>query len=172
MNDEGKLRQILEEEILSIRKLNREMEPEAENNRKPELIKSFLNANSRNKIFIHKNDLPNIESVNIGKLLAPKLLKLIDDDKISLKAKLVLHGLLIDHIIEYEGVGRMLAIKNIGLLFESDLKIDVLGLFDTFSKGNVLFIKWEGEVSNQSLFFLSKNKGLEINMQTLSHITI
>ena len=66
----------------------------------------------------------------------------------------------------------MKALSNIGILIEPELKQDLTRLMEKHSNGNVLFIKWDGEIDQDNLYFLSKEKGIKINIKNLSQILI
>jgi hypothetical protein len=68
--------------------------------------------------------------------------------------------------------GRYLSIENIGVLFEPELKLDFASLLDSYSQNNVLFVKWEGEIDAENIYFLTKEKGIKKNIKNLSHIVI
>jgi hypothetical protein len=57
-------------------------------------------------------------------------------------------------------------------LFEPELKVDFNNLLEKYSNTNALFVKWEGVIDNENLYFLSKEKGIKININKLSHIAI
>jgi len=52
------------------------------------------------------------------------------------------------------------------------LKLDFFAILDKYSRSNLLFIKWEGEIDEENLYFLSKIKGEKINIKNLSYIAI
>jgi hypothetical protein len=135
-------------------------------------IDLYLSSQSRNKIVILTAPLNGIIPFDIGVMISRAIELLTDDKRISLKFNDILDDIFNSLIIESEKYGKILSIKNLGILFERDLKIDVLHLFDKYSRTNTLFIQWEGEIENNTLYFLSKQKGQKINIKNLSHIAI
>ena len=111
-------------------------------------IDLYLSSQSRNKIVIFTAPLNGIIPFDIGVMISRAIELLTDDKRISLKFNDILDDIFNSLIIESEKYGKILSIKNIGILFEKDLKIDVLHLFDKYSRTNTLFIQWEGEVEN------------------------
>jgi hypothetical protein len=75
-------------------------------------------------------------------------------------------------ISNHDVFGKYLSIENLGILFESELKIDFNRLLVSFSQNNVLFIKWEGEFDTENVYFLTTENGIKINIKNLSHIVI
>lgn len=135
-------------------------------------IDSYLSSQSRNKIVIFTAPLNGIIPFDIGVMISRTIATLTDDKRLSLKVTGVLDDIFNSLIIESEKYGKILPIKNLGILFEGDLKIDVLQLFDKYSRTNTLFIQWDGEIENNTLYFLSKYKGQKIDIKNLSYIAI
>jgi hypothetical protein len=109
---------------------------------------------------------------DIGVMISKKIATLTDDKRLALKVTEVLDNIFNSLIIESEKYRKILPIKNLGILFEPELKIDVLQLFDKHSRTNTLFIQWDGEIENNTLYFLSKYKGQKIDIKNLSYIAI
>ena len=135
-------------------------------------IDLYLSSQSRNKIVIFTAPLNGIIPFDIGVMISRTIATLTDDKRLSLKVTGVLDDIFNSLIIESEKYGKILPIKNLGILFEGDLKIDVLQLFDKYSRTNTLFIQWDGEIENNTLYFLSKYKGQKIDIKNLSYIAI
>lgn len=138
----------------------------------PNIIQSYLNSTARNKIIFFRNDIPGIEPIDLGNKVAGSISKIVNDKRLSFKAKLIIEDVLSSSLIEHDNYGRILAVSNIGILFEPDLKIDIINLFDSYSSGNPLFIRWEGETEKGKLFFLSKQNGIKVELKNISHIII
>ena len=135
-------------------------------------IVSYIKTQSRNKIVIHQMDIPDLKSLNTGEVLAQEIQNISNKKHLSLKVKSKLNDILSNAITNNDLYGKILSIKNIGILFEPDLKLDFFALIDNYSKNNTLFIQWDGEIENNKLFFLSKSIGIEINIKNLSHIVL
>jgi len=134
-------------------------------------ILSFIKIQSRNKIVIYKTNLSGIKSLDLGFTLSSEIQNLPVNKHFALQVRKKLNKIL-DTSISNTVYGNILAMHNLGILFEPDLKIDFINLIDNYSQNNVLFLKWNGEIENDKLFFLSKSKGIEINMNNLSHIIL
>ena len=137
-----------------------------------EKISLYLKSQSRNKIVIHKNQLEDITSIDIGKTLAKSIPTIIDDKRLSMKAAMIIDELFNSLIVNHEVYGKVLGISNLGILFEPQLKIDFTNLIERFSNENSLFIHWEGDIEKDYLYFLTKEKGKKIILKNLSHIII
>lgn len=135
-------------------------------------LSTYLQSQSRNKIVFFKNDMPGIEQLNVGDKLAKEIKHLVEDSKIGLKSRLIIEELFSSSITNDSAYGKYLAIQNVGILFEPELKTDFLQILDKYSSLNTLFVKWEGEIKDGILYFLTKEKGQKIDIKNLSHIVI
>lgn len=135
-------------------------------------ILSFLKTQSRNKIVFYRNSINDIPEIDIGTELSQVLFNLNDLTKLPMKVSLELENMLNTATIDHEIYGRTLAISNLGILFEPELKVDFNNLLEKYSNTNALFVKWEGAIDNENLYFLSKEKGIKLDINTLSHIAI
>jgi len=137
-----------------------------------ERINSYIKTNPRNKIIIYYEEVQFSNVVDVGKTFARILQNIKVNKHFALKAKDKLYQFLTNTIINHSDFGEVIAIKNLGILFEKELNIDFIKLVDDFSKNNCLFINWEGDYEHGKLYFLNKNSGIEINIEHLSHIKL
>lgn len=137
-----------------------------------EIISDFAKSQSRNKIIFHQDTIPDIMSVNIGVVLSERICNIKDAGKLPMRVSMDLEKLLNRNILHHDVYGKYLGIKNLGILFERELKLDFFRLLDNFSQNNLLFIQWEGEIDTDNLYFLTKEEGIKINIRNLSHIVI
>lgn len=92
----------------------------------------------RNKIVFSKQRIEGLQYLNVGLALA----KMLRDNSLP---SLAIQQLFSDAVKADENIGRYLAIFNIDILFESDLKLDVGNLFDSYSKNQCLIIQADSE---------------------------
>lgn len=135
-------------------------------------IDKFLKTSPRNRVIISKTSLPGLKYVDIGKTMAEALFSENGNRRISLYAQETLESLLDKAIIRHEHIGNVLAITNLGILFEPALKIDFNFILENYSKNNTLIIQWAGEFDQHHLYFLSKENGITLIIDNLSHIII
>jgi len=135
-------------------------------------ISTFLKTQSRNKVVFYKDGINDITEIDLGTELSQVLYNLNDLTKLPMKVSHELEIIMNKATIEHEHFGRSLAISNLGILFEPELKVDFSSLLEKYSNTNVLFVKWAGEIDNENLYFLSKEKGIKTNIKNLSHIAI
>lgn len=137
-----------------------------------EKLLGYIKSQSRNKIVIHSDQIPGVVTINLGLQLSEALYN-IDETKhfsnsVLMKVDKMLNAAISSHTL----FGPYLSVANLGILFEPELKLDFLRLLDNHSKNNVLFVKWEGEIDLDSLYFLSKENGIKTIIKNLSHIVI
>jgi len=135
-------------------------------------LESFLKAKSRHHLVISRGEVPGLNYIDVGQSVAKKLQKEKSFKKIGLKT----HSLL-DHLMQgavaVEGLDlKYVALKNIGILLEPELGINFQSFLSSYSQNTALFLLWEGEYEDGKLYFLSKDRGVEINIKDISHITI
>lgn len=135
-------------------------------------VLSYLKSQPRNKIVFYIQDIPGIQTLDVGKELSHEIKSIAPDAKIGMKSLIIIDELFISSIWDNSDYGKYLALKNIGILLEPELKIDFLQILDKYSSSNTLFVKWEGEIEDRILYFLTKEKGQKIDIKNLSHIVI
>lgn len=142
------------------------------NNPANSIILDYIKSQSRNKIIFHSHDFSDFESVNIGRLISESIYNFQEPSRISMRVSSVLNNILNASISHHEAFGSYLSIENLGILFEPELKMDFARLLDSFSQNNVLFVKWDGEIDTDYIYFQTKENGIKINIKNLSHIVI
>lgn len=137
-------------------------------------ISSYKNLATRNKIIFHFdeiNEINEINSVDLGRKMA-EVIFLKGTDRISLWFSDELDKILQNSIFEHPYFGNYLSVKNIGLILEPEIKFNFKEFLNRYSQNNMLLVKWEGEIDDGKLYFLTKENGLQINIKDLSHIVL
>lgn len=128
-------------------------------------IAYYLQQNTRNKIVFCRESIDGIRFINVGLELSQILGENPDDiDGADTAYKQVL-----GQSQENSVIGMYLALENIGILFEPDLRLDVRSIFDTYSKNQCLIVKTDAEIANDKFYFLHTGDGTEINLRGLSY---
>jgi hypothetical protein len=135
-------------------------------------IAYYIKSQSRNKIIFYSQDISALQSVNVGLRISESIYNLNEPGRIAMRVLSELDGILNAASYQHDVFGRYLSIENIGVLFEPELKLDFANLLDNYSQNNVLFVKWEGEIDAENIYFLTKENGIKINIKNLSHIVI
>ena len=135
-------------------------------------ITAYIKTQSRNKIIFHRNEIPELVSVNIGYRISEGIYNTKETRKISMIATAEIDRLLNAAIISHDLFGRYLSLQNLGIFFEPEIKLNFTQLLDNYSQNNVLFVHWVGEIDTENLYFLTKENGIITEIKNLSHIVI
>ena len=128
-------------------------------------IAYYLQQNTRNKIVFCRESIDGIRFINVGLELSQILGENPDDiDGADTAYKQVL-----GQSQENRVIGMYLALENIGILFEPDLRLDVRSILDAYSKNQCLLIMTDAEITDDRFYFLRKGDGTEVNLQGLSY---
>lgn len=101
-------------------------------------VATYVKQDLRNKIVFSKQCIEALQYLNVGLTLA----KMLRDNSLP---SLAIQQLFSDAVKADQNIGRYLAIFNIDILFEPDLKLDVGNLFDSYSKNQCLIIQADSE---------------------------
>lgn len=135
-------------------------------------IRSFLKLNPRNKLVVisDKELFEWLGWINVGNLLSQDIN--IADKKIIFKINQLLDDIIVKNKTQHEEFSETIAIENIGILLEPELKFNVEKFLSDYSQNNTLILKWEGEIDTNQLYFLTKNDNYKIDLNNISHIVI
>jgi hypothetical protein len=136
-----------------------------------ESINGFLKSNPKHRL-IFFDKLEGINSLDLGFAFARELLQLEDNVKFSFKAKDILDELCVSHTEQHDSFGKCLCLKNLGILFHSELKLDLNAFLKKHSITSVLFIEWTGESNSDFLYFLSKGNGQKVPIGDITHLNL
>lgn len=129
-------------------------------------ITEFLNTNPRNKIVFSRQTE---DAINLGKELSDRIKQHLNHERLSMKTKDLIDEIIKANINTSDEIEKHIIIKNFGILFEPELKINFEHFLKTYSSENTLVIEWPGEITNNQLFFLSKEKGLKADLKNLTY---
>ena len=104
-------------------------------------IKDYIAQNTRNKIVICRDSIDGLEFINVGYDLSKLLSKNSYNDEEAVSA-------ILDKTLHDETIGNYLALTNIAILFEPELKINVSDIFDAYSKNQCLIIQTGMDITN------------------------
>ncbi|MGB3344280.1 MAG: hypothetical protein WBA61_10225 [Aequorivita sp.] len=132
-------------------------------------IIQFVKTHPRNRLVIAKHFSPEVSYVDIGKSLSLKLQGIPEVNHPNLTVKFL--DEIVDLNLRYsKEFGNYIAFENLGILFEKDLKMDIKTVLEKYSRNTTLIVKWEGEIEESNLYFLSEEKGMEISLKDITHI--
>lgn len=128
-------------------------------------IAQYLQQNTRNKIVFCREHIEGLKFIDIG-------------HELSLIIGIP-NGLICGYETAYKQIfnqgfyddtlGPYLAIENIGILFEPEMRLDLRSVIDTYSRDICLIIKSDAIIQNNILHFLSPGDDAKIDLQGLSY---
>ena len=116
-------------------------------------ISELVAQNTRNKLVFCDHSIDELHFVDVGYELSLRLSKSSFDNDSALAAVL-------GQSSRHDKIGPYLAITNIGILFEPELKLNIRDILDSYSKNQCLIVQAEADLLER------------INLQGLSHLTI
>lgn len=127
-------------------------------------IKQYIAQQTRNHIVFTQRGIDELSFVDVGLCVS----QLLNEEQ----APSDCYKEVLNQTFHHESLGQYLAIRNIGILFEPELHIDMRSVLDTYSKNQCLIVQTEAEIQQDRCFFLSPPDGIEVNLQNLSFIII
>ena len=137
-------------------------------------IANHISTGLRHKLFFVSNKDCDINFVDIGFQLSNAIENSLEKKRLALIAAERLESIIKDNIIANSEIGPYVAIKNIGILFEPDLKLDIRAKFDSWAKSFVLIVDANEGMIRDNIFYLASanNPTYSINLSEISNITI
>ena len=102
-------------------------------------IKDYIAQNIRNKIVICRDSIDGLEFINVGYDLS----KLLSKNSYNFEEAV---SAILDKTFQNETIGNYLALTNIAILFEPELKINVNDILDAYSKNQCLIIRTDIDI--------------------------
>ena len=125
----------------------------------------YVEQNTRNKIVFCHEDIDEITFVNVGLILSQLL---TDEENIANGYQLLCSNILNNQLYN-KVIGDYIAIENIGILFEPELKLDLHNILESFSRNLCLIIKSDAKIKDDKFYFLTPSDSVEINFSGLSY---
>ena len=124
-------------------------------------ISELVAQNTRNKLVFCDHSIDELHFVDVGFELSLRLSKSSYDNDSALADVLVLSlSNVLGQSSRHDKIGTYLAIRNIGILFEPELKLNIRDILDSYSKNQCLIIQAEAELLER------------IDLQGLSYLNI
>ena len=116
-------------------------------------ISELVAQNTRNKLVFCDHSIDGLSFVDVGFELSIRLSKSSYNNDSALTD-------IFGQSLRHDKIGPYLAIRNIGILFEPELKLNIRDILDSYSKNQCLIIQTESEMLER------------IDLQGLSYINI
>ena len=131
-------------------------------------LTTYLSKNPKYRLVFDLSSSLDAESVDAGVYLAEVLRSEVQMKDLDIFASNAVRKMIHKHTYEHPKYGRYAAMRNIGILFEPALSLNLETIIEQISKDELLIIQAEGVVENERFYFLSQQYNLSID---LSHLT-
>ena len=129
-------------------------------------IIEFLDTAPKNRVvFCNQSE----GAVDLGEELSSLIKPHLEHKRLSMKTKDLIDELVQTNTKSSDEIGKYIAIKNLGMIFEPELKINFEHFLKTYSSDITIIIQWQGELSSNHLFFLSKAEGIKADLKNLTY---
>lgn len=120
-------------------------------------LSQYIDSRARHKLLFVKGVIDGVHYIDIGRELSARISDQLDSRFLPMICDDALNALLDDGMDKDEALGSYIAIRNIGILFEPALMINVHDKFEQCSRGQVLIVNLEGTIA-QKTFFLGNEQ--------------
>ena len=132
-------------------------------------INDFINLNPKYKLVFTKNEPSEFIFTDLGFEMATRL---EGQPLPSVVASETFESVATKGMQVHPEYGKYLAIKNIGILFEPSLRLNVRLLFESISHDTLLVVCSDGIVENDTFLFIKPTDGFGISLSGLSFLVI
>lgn len=111
--------------------------------------------------------------MDVGTKLSSAIEPTLQDKRLSMMAEEALDKIIDQYTMHDSDMGDYVAIRNIGILFEPALHINLHAKVDSWSRTRVLIIHHEGTIHNH-VFFLTTNNETKysLNLKDITYKTL
>lgn len=135
-------------------------------------LATHINRQSRNNLLFTTTVVEGLTFVDIGRHLSGEIENSLEKKRLGMIAEDALKRILCRALNNNAEIGEYLAIKNIGILFEPALSLDVKAILKNWSRDHVLIVKHEGEI-REGIFYLASNAVKHsINLKEITYKSI
>lgn len=137
-----------------------------------ERVLDYIGSDARNKLIVITSENLNLNWIDVGKEFSLTLKTKKEYKNPTIQAEDIFRKIIENKKSEDSLFGKYTAWKNIGILLEPELKLSFKRLVSSYSQNEPLFLKWDGEIEENTLYFLSKKNGIKIDLNHISHIIL
>jgi hypothetical protein len=136
-------------------------------------LKPHIPVGTRHKMLFISNEIEGVSFVDLGQELSKAIEPLLDKKRLPLLADDALERIITNNSVVDAALGDYVAIKNIGILFEPALNLDIQSKFDLWSRSRILLVHLEGVIQDK-IFYLSRNsnKKYSVNLKDITYNTL
>ncbi len=132
------------------------------------VIERYIKQGNRNKIVICHESIEGLSFFNVGYAFA----KALKGASRSVNGYNMLCSIIEKSYCFDNQLGKYLALDNINILFEPDLRLDFHSFLDSCSRNQCLIVKTEMQVIDGNLCYDGNLDGLSVSLKGLSYLTL
>lgn len=135
------------------------------------ILKQYIPTGARHKLLFTSHHAEGMNFVDIGALLARAIESSLSNRHLSFVAEEELEKIIKANVCHSSEIGDYIAIRNIGILFESALRLDLHAKFSTWSKAYVLIVDSAEGTIQKDIFYLAgdTDSSYRINLSDISY---
>ncbi len=131
-------------------------------------IERYIKQGNRNRIVICHEIIEGLSFFNVGYAFA----RALKDATKSVNGYNLLCSIIEKFYCHDNQLGKYLALDNINILFEPDLRLDIHNFLDSYSRNQCLIIKTEMQVIVGNLCYHGNLDGFSVSLKGLSYLTL
>ena len=134
-------------------------------------MKEYIPVGTRHKLLFTSHHAEGINFVDIGALLARAIESSFSNRHLPFVAEEELERIIKANVCHSSEIGDYIAIRNIGILFEPALRLDLHAKFSTWSKTYVLIVEIAEGTIKKDIFYLAGDteSSYRINLSDISY---
>ena len=121
-----------------------------------ERIAQFLKYQPRNKLVFTPQIDSSLHSVDVGYELSVLIQEDLSSPQLPFIAEDKLHSIIRNFTKSDDTIGEYVALSNWGILFEPELKLNLLSLLDSYSKSRTVILVNCGEGNNEDFYLVNR----------------
>ena len=144
-----------------------------------ERMRTIVASGARYKLVVMRSQKDVEEkALNVGMELAKAISGIgkqygkMGEVKFQMEVAEALESIIMGKMFVDEDLGDVVVLENLGILFESELGIDVLRLLRKVSKMALTVLLWPGEIGEDRIYFLNLESGITLKQTDINYITI
>ena len=135
------------------------------------ILKQYIPTGTRHMLLFTSHHAEGMNFVDIGALLARAIESSLSNRHLSFVAEEELEKIIETNVYHSSEIGDYIAIRNIGILFEPALRLDLHAKFSTWSKTYVLIVDSAEGTIQKDIFYLAgdTDSSCTINLSDISY---
>jgi len=132
--------------------------------------KQHIAADARHKLLFVTREVEGVSFVDVGAELSGILESELQNKRLAMIAGEAIDKIIDQHITRDADVGDYVAIRNIGILFEPILHINLHAKIDSWSKTKLLIVHHDGIIHNQIFYLTTTGEAnYSLNLKDITH---